>query len=747
MITFKFTFLLSFREKKELNKSKTKFSKMENLNKEQPVTSDFDLEPKKDYELKTGDFVGNFRIEYELIPKKFRYGVDIICWSNVAKISTNEAYRYYRIIKNGDDHWTVLTIYHFMHELTEEELINLRAHVVIFNITDTKKDFTSRSMCLYCVEDEVKSNKFVEYFEDDPNILESFGRNEENEYKQASDKCLSSDCISSWLKFTGKTHSFRVYETIRAIKNGISVKYKEYGLPSASVEMEKAPDKQKGKKQEEKRRDPYFIFPAEVFFTDPKLAIYRMKEENVSVSDGFVFVSVQNLMTREQKSSLNPFVVKIKKLECLPVDLLQEDGYEKVFISYDIPSLAKYDSPTKPLEENIYFNDSRVFFTKDIRKMKYLEFIRTERVKVEIKGVKRAQQPIEPSLFGTKKEHAALSKRLQPREASKILRHLIPPSTIQVIAVADYDISSLLKDVWIFRQEASCHHPDNKLYGINKRADHALVDIRTMAEVNLEQLDEERSASPLLEGILNAACTTLDMEFHFVAPQFATRHLQENKLSFRRIFCTLYSRSLTHHLLASILQHNENIIGFNAILVDCVNIKEDKVKIELKKRKVSKQQQSSNESLWERMKGMVHEVDDVITGFMIDCGTEVHIFVEGISYGYILEIWNRIHKSNINVAKLYLNSEYDFENRLYESFLAFGIYRITLKKTLRELFEEQDIYMQGMVPPPCFKALQKLNMLFQTETLRKMLQFELFPHGNELISLNLEYGVPLKMYK
>lgn len=82
----------------------------------------------------------------------------------------------------------------------------------------------------------------------------------------------------------------------------------------------------KMKKQQEKKRDPYFVIPAEVFFTDPSLAVYGLKEANDQLLKGYVLLSVENLMTRQQKISLNPFIVKIKKLDGLPVDLLEQHG-------------------------------------------------------------------------------------------------------------------------------------------------------------------------------------------------------------------------------------------------------------------------------------------------------------------------------------------------------------------------------------------------------------------------------------
>ncbi|XP_044757597.1 uncharacterized protein LOC123315803 [Coccinella septempunctata] len=744
MITFKITFLLSLNTDLEyLNERNNKFS----VENKSAVTEDG---AKKVHELKTGELITCLRIEYELLPKKFKYTVDVTCWRNVAKVSSPDGSRYYKILESDRILWIPICIHHFLKELTEDELVNLHSHIIAFNVTTTKKDVTSKLSSLYCLENEATIEKFVEYYEADPNKAENHHErvDETTEFLQISKKCATSDNIISWIRFTGKTHCFLVYDTISSVKKGDQIKCKYFASSSEITSETKQNEKSKtNKKPEEKKKDPYFIVPGEIFFTDPSMAIYELKEPNELLSAGFLFLSVENLMTREQKSSLNPFIVKINKLDRLPVDILEQHGYTGIFISYEIPSLVQYDSPVRPLSRTIYFNESHACLTKDLIRYKYLEFLRTQRVKVHIKGIREEENQNKPALFGTMKQDQNFSKRLQPREAFEYLRRKEMHPKVQTLAIATYDLSSLLKDIWLYKMKASCHHPSNMLHGITGDSSITLVDILTIPEINLANLDIPKNSSPLLDGILAAELTTLDMEFFFVSPQFANRHLQSNTRTYKRFFITFYDIGQAKHLLASILQHNQEIIGLNAVVIDPVNFSDDKVKVELHKRKMSKQQKVSDESLQNRLQGMTHDIDDVITGFMIDSGTEIYIFVEGISHGYILEIWNKIHKINISVAKVLLNSETEFGDRIYKEFMSFGIYSITLKMPLKEIFKNQDIYIQGLIPIPCSKALQKLQLLLQTESLSEMLRQELFPATNELTSFSLECGVPLRFCK
>ncbi|KAK9880987.1 hypothetical protein WA026_014335 [Henosepilachna vigintioctopunctata] len=721
MITFILTFLLSFNIIPEANliKQKKTKKKVKQKKKRKGEENQTETQPKitKDYELESGKLISSIRIEYELIPKKFKYGIDIICWENLAKIITSDGFRYYKTLKDGNVIWVPLTIFHFIKKMSEIELTSLHGHIINFTINVTKKDNIPKFLIVYCKKKEATSENFVEYFEEDPNLVRKrSGKTEKSELRSAARKC-SSEGSSSLLKFSDVTHSYMVYYTISSAKKGSLIKCKEFNaLPSGNIaeqlkekkiEKKKSKKKRKNKKKkkgkEKKKGDPHFILQGEVFFTDPRLAVYKLRDASYSLTNGFIFLTVDNLMTREQKSSLNPFIVKLKKLQYLPADILREYGYEKIFISFEIPDLVEFESLPKPIQENIDFDDCRAYFSKDVARLKFLEFIRSERVKVKINAI-MSEKRIQPLLFGTNKEDTNLSHVLQPREAYNKLRTITTPPKIQVVCVANFDISSLLKDVWTFREEAPCYHPDSLLYGLQKKSSRKFVDLYTAAETNFGILDIEENTSPLFDGVLASISTTLDMEFHFVAPQFVKMHLQTNNFSFKRLFLIVYDRYLAHNILASTIEHNESFLGLNAILSSYVSL-EDRIIIELKKRVASRDFSEFMELVKLNSAEVSDDVHrDVLTGFMIDNGLEIYFFIEGLRHGFILEIWNMIHKVNPYVARVFFNSENEYLNRIYDGFISTGLLKITLKKSLQSIFNEQCIYIEGSIPLPCYKV-------------------------------------------
>lgn len=64
--------------------------------------------------------------------------------------------------------------------------------------------------------------------------------------------------------------------------------------------------------------------PGEVLFTDPTLSIYTLEDASSEVHDFYVLQTVSNLLSRPQKYSFNPLIIKIKKLSNLPINILAQ---------------------------------------------------------------------------------------------------------------------------------------------------------------------------------------------------------------------------------------------------------------------------------------------------------------------------------------------------------------------------------------------------------------------------------------
>lgn len=62
----------------------------------------------------------------------------------------------------------------------------------------------------------------------------------------------------------------------------------------------------------------------------------------------------------------------------------------------------------------------------------------------------------------------------------------------------------------------------------------------------------------------------------------------------------------------------------------------------------------------------------ILTGFAIENCEKSYIFLEGLSNGYLLKIWENVKKLPIQHKCIYYNSSYVFFTRLYEDFILLG---------------------------------------------------------------------------
>lgn len=98
MITFKITLLLAFDANGEAKSGKPKKKKRDSSRgskkkgsvknkKKTPKNVPVEIKPQKPkYVVDVGEAIGWVHIEYELIPKRFKYKIDVVCLGPVAKV-------------------------------------------------------------------------------------------------------------------------------------------------------------------------------------------------------------------------------------------------------------------------------------------------------------------------------------------------------------------------------------------------------------------------------------------------------------------------------------------------------------------------------------------------------------------------------------------------------------------------------------------------------------------------------------
>lgn len=301
------------------------------------------------------------------------------------------------------------------------------------------------------------------------------------------------------------------------------------------------------------------------------------------------------------------------------------------------------------MEKNIQFDDGHIYFTDKVEKLKLLEFLQSQRLFVEIYG-NRVEVPAEKtySLFGEEPNDYEISKIHYCIEETDLKL----PNPI-LLAVAAYDVSSLLDNVWDFRELGQCHLPTISFFQKPYVGYDVLnfCDVQTATEVNLSPPGFLTYPCILQESALLTLGTSLEVEAFLMAPQAASLILHQIPDTFKRLLIVFHDEELAQQFYIEVNDNNATVLE-----------------------EVKKDSGQKNP-----------ELQDIITGFLLDNGNDFAFFVEGPSNGFILNAWHIVGECKPSQAKVFFNTENAFERRLYSHFLGQGIFPITLKIPLHEI--------------------------------------------------------------
>ncbi|XP_048516580.1 uncharacterized protein LOC109533526 [Dendroctonus ponderosae] len=269
------------------------------------------------------------------------------------------------------------------------------------------------------------------------------------------------------------------------------------------------------------------------------------------------------------------------------------------------------------------------------------------------------------------------------------------------LAYCSYDLSSLLKNVWDFRGKEQLHSGESRIFhtGLQELTE---SDSLAVDQINLAGLVSNLPPkSPLKEWVLLEKNTVLNLEAYLLSPQSAALVLHQVPNTYKGLLLIVTNKELARDWFSNISIHNQNI--------ECGGLKPE----------------------------------DILTGFVIDNGNAFVLYVEGPAVGLILNLWQDLELFTPEDGKVFFNTDQTYENRLYNIGSKWtGFYVINMKIPLECIFKNPTIYIKGNTPLPCQKALIKLNLMFLTDTMKIMFQQDLFPTIDELVSLDIEYGVP-----
>ncbi|XP_044742543.1 uncharacterized protein LOC123305012 [Chrysoperla carnea] len=366
-----------------------------------------------------------------------------------------------------------------------------------------------------------------------------------------------------------------------------------------------------------------FSFPGEMIFTDRKELFFDMNtNKNMR---GFILITVNNLLTPEQCNQLNPFLISISTIENVPVSILREEGFDRVYVQYETSLFGTVQTNTYPLKKVINIQESRSFLTHLKDKLKLINFAQSGHIIFQIE------------------------------------------------------------------EEEECFLETKQL-----------LECQTVLNITMSV------ASSLSKQLLTILSTNEPLS---------------------RIGLLIYDINVIIDLLTTIFEHNASLRTDNK---DNIDVNMD----------CAKQQLSRNVSLKTEK---AHQ--QFITGFYIDNGKTFYLFIEGSAAGFIHVIWSKIMNLTRKVALVWYNSDLVFTERLYSGMLpCLSVYGIVLKEPIEMLFRRSYTFLKGSMPIPCWEAVRKLNFLFMESTMLNSSKRGLFPTMEELISFDIEFGVPNKIF-
>ncbi|KAK5649944.1 hypothetical protein RI129_000973 [Pyrocoelia pectoralis] len=626
-----------------------------------------------------------------------KYQIDVVCWRTIAKIYTLDGHITLKTRIKDDLSWIPISITHVFNDLDVSDILNLHTHTINYTLMTNEsklgksKTTAKKEKCkiFFIKEKDLESSeKFALAYEFDPNTMEH--ENNENILR-----CFIQSILWECVDKPGKSFDKEVVTKLQFLEGGTkncsnnSNQNKNKGDSALSHKEEK----KKGNNNNKEGDEINIKVSGEVLYTDPDLSIYNLSTPSYGMGKAYILTSISHLLTGE------------------------------IYIRYSIPHIAQCSSIVKPLKQNITFNEAHAHFLQDVPKLKFLEFMQTGKFIVEVLGCRDQDIRPLPTLFGCKVEDADTAKTLAIRNCKQTLQQWKIEPCIVTLAVACFNVSALFKTYWNFVETASCHHPDTLLY---KKNDYTKLDysMATINNINLEMLEKPISYSPLTEDVLSTNGTLLEIEIQLSAPSNAILELYCNNSSYNRLFALFKRYELAEHLLHVIMLHNQDVLGPEVLVTNYLK-------------------SGVKETYKELYSDLYNDYNRIVTGFIIFNGDNCILFIEASSNGLVSYIWSLIKDNSRPEVRIFYNSDFCFERRIYSDLIQYGgVYTISLKIPLDDILNQYLVYLEGSMPLPCWEALKKLNILIKSNTMRSMVYCSLFPTSREILSLDMEFGVP-----
>ncbi|XP_047438262.1 uncharacterized protein cfap92 [Mugil cephalus] len=416
------------------------------------------------------------------------------------------------------------------------------------------------------------------------------------------------------------------------------------------------------------------------------------------------------LMSDQLKTELNPLVITIVSATSMPSSpvpfhVLQERCMP-VYCQYKFDNFEAHRTSYHKHDTDIYFKDVNVILTGLMNLEELQEFFSGPPLEIEVhdRDRKSDEAAKSPSSLGSGSDNA------NQRRATLL--------TKKMAAVNTHGVACLnLSDLLLGKKSLEVYLP------IKSRPPPLLLD-RERSRLKKTMTD---AAAPVPQGHYYDANSQLKVKAEIAYPLNCKTDAPFGRIIYQFAF---NNSSAMTKLRSEILQINAAAFHLGSRSLENIQTALSNYKMNFKH---------------EKSKDL-----DFVTGFHV-LDTRTHIFVlEGLQEKAVKRLWEAVPmklsgSEEEHVIVLY-NSNLGFFRRMYDS-LDVGLSPVHLCEPLKTIMRKPLIYIRGVLPQPCFQALSRLSQLCRVKHLKEVVQYNLFPSADMILSLNEEYGTRVEQWE